>query len=138
MQNETNRTPLLLNHLSFPTVNVEVEARFFEEHLGAVVEHRDAASGSALLRHGSIDIVLEKMSDTVPWHRDFHFGFELATRRDVEAIYEKLKQLGVHLDTEIFNRIGRGSRFFARTPGGIQLEINTREDAETKYRAPKG
>jgi hypothetical protein len=84
-----------------------------------------------------MDIVLEAMNEEVPWHKDFHFGFEFETKREVEALFEKLKQSGTNLETEVFNRVGRGSRFFCRTPGGIQLEVNTREDMNDKWKAKK-
>lgn len=126
-----------LNHLSFPTLDVASEAKFFEQHLGATLEFMDAATGSALLRHGDIDIVLERMSADVPWHKDFHFGFELATKREVDELYEAFKHDGIKIESEIFNRVGRGSRFFARTPGGVQLEVNTREDREDKWDSSK-
>ena len=41
------------------------------------------------------------------------------------------------LETEVFNRLGRGSRFFGRTPGGVQFEIITREDMQSKWDASK-
>ncbi|WP_437312079.1 VOC family protein [Sorangium sp. So ce388] len=126
-----------LNHLSFPTVDVTTEAKFFEEHFGARIEFVDTATGNALLKHGGTDIVLEAMKEAVPWHRDFHFGFELETKREVDALYEQLKRAGVKVETEVFNRVGRGSRFFGRTPGGVQFEINTREDMESKWDADK-
>jgi hypothetical protein len=133
-QDEIN---LNMNHISFPTVDVMTEARFFEEQFGARIEFVDTATGSALLKHGANDIVLEAMKEPVPWHKDFHFGFELATRREVEVMYEHLKNAGARLETEIFNRLGRGSRFFGRTPGGVQFEITTREDMESKWDARK-
>jgi len=126
-----------LNHISFPTHDVASEANFFEQHLGATLEFMDVATGSALLRHGNIDIVLGKMSDEVPWHKHFHFGFELATKRAVIQLYEAFKSDSVMLESEVFNRVGRGSRFFARTPGGVQIEVNTREDREEKWDASK-
>ncbi|MDR8398312.1 VOC family protein [Paraburkholderia sp. USG1] len=126
-----------LNHLSFPTHDVASEASFFEQHLGATLEFTEPVTGSALLRHGHIDIVLEKMPADVTWHKDFHFGFELATRHEVDAMYETFKGSGIALESEIFNRLGRGSRFFARTPGGVQIEVNTREDREDKWDASK-
>jgi len=128
---------LNMNHISIPAVDVMTEANFFKEHFGARIEFVDAATGSALLKHGANDIVIEAMKETVLWHKDFHFGFELETRREVETMYERLKIAGVRLETEVFNRFGRGSRFFARTPGGVQFEIITREDMQSKWDASK-
>ena len=128
---------MILNHMSIPTQDVATEAEFFEKYFGARIEFVDAATGTALLKHGEVDIVLEATREAVSWHKDFHFGLELKTKREVDAFYEELKRSGVRLETEVFNRIGRGSRFFGRTPGGIQFEINTREDMESKWNAVK-
>ncbi|SDV50270.1 VOC family protein [Chitinasiproducens palmae] len=122
-----------LNHVSFPTHDVAREAHFFEQYLGAKLEFVDPGSDSALLRHGNMDIVLEKMPIDVTWHKDFHIGLELETKQAVDALHHAFRQAGIALESEVFNRIGRGSRFFARTPGGIQIEINTREDREAKW-----
>ncbi len=124
---------LFLNHLSFPTVDVEAEARFFQEQLGASLQLIDPVTGSALLKHGVTDIVLEKKLHSVPWHQDFHFGFELDSRRAVEELHQRLRRSGAALESGVFNRFGRGSRFMGRTPGGIQFEVNTREDMETRW-----
>jgi len=132
-----NKPKMTLNHLSFPTKDVVTEAKFFEEHLGAKLEFVHAPTGSALLKHGEIDIVLEPMKEDVPWHKDFHFGFELETKREVDALFETFKRSGVKLESEVFNRVGRGSRFFGRTPGGVQIEVNTREDMDDKWDADK-
>jgi len=124
---------LKLNHLSFPQRDAVKEAEFFERHFGAVIEFHDRPSGSVLIKHGEIDIVFEGASELISWPTDFHFGFELGTKTEVEAIYEQLKLAGARLESEIHNRIGRGSRFFGRTPGGIQFEVNTREDMNPRW-----
>jgi catechol 2,3-dioxygenase-like lactoylglutathione lyase family enzyme len=123
-----------LNHVSLPTKNTKTEAQFFVDHFGAKIEFT-APDGSVLLKHGDIDIVLEAFEELPSWHKDFHFGFELNTKSDVEKIYEHLKSVGVSVETEVYNRAGRGSRFFARTPGGVQFEILTREDIEKKWKS---
>lgn len=130
----STETKIIFNHMSFPTRDVAAEAQFFKEFLGATIEFVDAASGSALLKHGGTDIVLDAMGDSVQWHKDFHFGFELETKRELDALYEKFRDSGVTLESDVHNRVGRGSRFFGRTPGGIQYEINTREDMDPKWR----
>lgn len=130
-----NQANMKLNHLSFPTQDVATEAKFWVEVFGSTIEFIDKASGSALLKHGGVDIVLQAMEDKVTWHKDAHFGFEFATKREVDALYQKLKKGGVMLETDVFNRVGRGSRFFGRTPGGVQFEVNTRQDMDAKWDA---
>jgi len=131
-----NQPKMKMNHISIPTQDVTTEAKFFEEYFGAKIEFV-APSGSVLLKHGDVDIVLDAMKEEARWHKEFHFGFELETKSEVEVLYKKFKHSGVTLETEVFNRIGRGSRFFGRTPGGVQFEINTREDMDSKWDAGK-
>src|SRR2546427_1147001 len=117
------QSKMRFNHMSFPTVDVATEAKFFEHHFGAKIEFVDRATGSALLKHQGTDIVLEGKEATVAWHKDFHFGFEVETKAEVEALHTQLKRAGVKLESEVYSRWGRGSRFFGRTPGGVQFEI---------------
>lgn len=133
----SNQVNMKLNHLSFPTQDVATEAKFWVNAFGSKIEFVDEASGSALLKHGGVDVVLEGVKDEVIWHRNAHFGFEFETKLEVDALYEKLKKAGAILETEVFNRWGRGSRFFGRTPGGVQFEVNTRQDMEAKWDANK-
>lgn len=131
------QSKMKLNHMSFPTNDVPAEAEFWQECFGSTVEFIDPITGTALLKHGSVDVVLEAMKDKVHWHKDAHFGFEFETKKEVEELYRKLKDKGVTLETEVFNRRGRGSRFFGRTPGGVQFEVNTREDMDLQWDASK-
>jgi len=133
----SNQPNMKLNHMSFPTQDVATEAKFWEDAFGSTIEFIDKASGSALLKHGGVDVVLEAMKNEVTWHKNAHFGFEFDTKLEVDAHYEKLKKAGATLETEVFNRFGRGSRFFGRTPGGVQFEVNTRQDMEAKWDARK-
>lgn len=128
------KAKLKLNHLSFPHQDAGTEARFFEEYFGAKIEFFDETSKSVLIKHGEIDIVLEGTTEPVTWHQDFHFGFELETKKDVEETFEKIKRSNATVETDIHNRAGRGSRFFARTPGGVQFEVNTREDMDSRWK----
>ena len=64
-------------------------------------------------------------------------GYDGDGQREVETLYDQLKRAGVKLESEVYNRFGRGSRFFGRTPGGVQFEIITREDMESKWDASK-
>jgi catechol 2,3-dioxygenase-like lactoylglutathione lyase family enzyme len=113
-----------LNHLSLPTTNPAATAAFFEKHFACEIVQ---AGESILLKRDGFDIVLDGISDTAQWPTDFHFGFEMATLREVRELYEAFKQDGVLMETEVFNN-SRGSRFFCRTPEGLMIEVNTRED----------
>jgi catechol 2,3-dioxygenase-like lactoylglutathione lyase family enzyme len=116
-----------LNHLSFPTVNVAETAAFFEKYLGCEIV---ATGQNCLLKRNDFDIVLEHVEEAVPvWPKNFHFGLEVDTLEHVQMLYREFLEGGVQMETEVFNNT-RGSRFFCRAPGGVLIEVNTREDMQ--------
>jgi hypothetical protein len=118
----------VLNHMSFPSEDMEATGSFFERYFGCKVEHK--TEDAWVLKHGHIDIVIEKAKvDAVRWPNRFHFGFELKTLSEVKTIYSRFKSDGICIESEVFNNT-RGSRFFARTSCGILFEVNTREDMQ--------
>ena len=114
----------VLNHLSLPTANPAATAAFFEKFFGCEVV---AAGGSYLLKRDGFDLVLDRVDAAAAWPANFHFGFEMATLEEVHRLYRDFLDGGVHMETEVFNN-SRGSRFFCRTPEGVMIEVNTRED----------
>jgi catechol 2,3-dioxygenase-like lactoylglutathione lyase family enzyme len=123
------------NHISFPSRDVAATAAFFEQYLDCT----SASFGiSKILKRHDFDIVIEDASDRpVDWPGNFHIGFEVPTAADVDSLYQQFREDGAALATGII-RHARGSRFFAAIPGGVQVEINTREDAAEAYRASFG
>ncbi|MQA19605.1 VOC family protein [Rugamonas rivuli] len=120
-----------LNHLSFPSNDVAASVAFFERQLGCRVE---LAGPVSILKRDGFDIVIEDCGDrTTVWPHNFHLGFELPSADEVRAMYQRFKQDGVTMKTEVFYH-ERGSRFFCEAPGGLLFEINTRADAEERYR----
>ena len=113
-----------LNHLSFPTRDPAATAAFFEKHFACEIV---AAGEHILLKRDGFDIVLERSGEQPGWPATFHIGFEMSTLQQVKALHRAFKADGVQLETEVFNN-SRGSRFFCRTPEGIMIEVNTRED----------
>jgi catechol 2,3-dioxygenase-like lactoylglutathione lyase family enzyme len=123
------------NHISFPSRDVAATASFFEQYLGCT----SASFGSSkILKRHDFDIVIEDASDRpVDWPGNFHIGFEVPTAADVDSLYRQFREGGAELATGVI-RHARGSRFFAAIPGGVHVEINTREDAAEAYRASFG
>lgn len=120
------------NHISFPSRDVPATAAFFERYLGCTAS---SFSTSSILKRHDFDIVIEDAGDhPVDWPRNFHIGFELPTVQDVEQLYQMFEAGGAQLDTAVIRHV-RGSRFFSTVPGGVMVEINTREDAAEAYRA---
>jgi catechol 2,3-dioxygenase-like lactoylglutathione lyase family enzyme len=124
-------TIMKLNHLSFPSSNVSATATFFEQHLGCTVAGRGT---SWFLKRPGFDIVIDDAADhPVEWPHNFHIGFELASLDELRALYAKMLAADVVMKTGVFKH-ERGSRFFCEVPGGVLVEINTRSDADDKYR----
>ncbi len=120
------------NHLSFPSNDIAATTDFFVKQLGCTAErHGDFTA----LKRAGFDIIIEGVSaHDVVWPHNFHLGFELPDADGVRAMYRKFREEGVTMKTEVFHH-ARGSRFFCEAPGGLLFEINTRADAEERYRA---
>jgi catechol 2,3-dioxygenase-like lactoylglutathione lyase family enzyme len=125
------------NHLSFPSANAPETAAFFERYLGCTAS--SAFGNSRIIKRGEFDIVIEDASarDAVRWPHNFHIGFELPTLQDLVALFERFRDEGVKLESDVIQHV-RGSRFFCWIPGGVMVEVNTREDAAEPYRAGFG
>ena len=120
------------NHLSFPSNDVGATMDFFVDQLGCTAER---FGDFAVLKRAGFDIVIEGAGERhVAWPHNFHLGFELPTVDEVRALHQRFQQAGVLMKTEVFHH-ERGSRFFCEAPGGLLFEINTRADAEQRYRA---
>lgn len=150
-------TAMKLNHLSFPTDDVEATTDFFATYLGFTVAMR-AYPTFAFLKRPGFDVVIELAADQSPtrksittpaaanafrdcvsddpgaiaWPMVFHVGFELPTVEDVRALYDRLTGDGYGAESEVFNH-DRGSRFMLRAPGGVLFEFNTRSDAALEF-----
>ena len=129
-----NRT-MKFNHISFPSTDVDASAGFFARFLGCVVT---AFGHSRIVKRHDFDIVIEGVSGrAVLWPENFHIGFEVQTAGEVAELYRQFEEGGAQLASPVL-RHARGSRFFAVIPGGVQVEINTREDAAPEFRASFG
>ena len=123
------------NHISFPSTDVEATAGFFARYLGCTVS---AFGGSRIVKRHDFDIVIEGVDQgTVAWPHNFHIGFEVPTVQDVAALHARMQAGGAQCATGVVQHV-RGSRFFCTIPGGVQVEINTREDAADAFRASFG
>jgi catechol 2,3-dioxygenase-like lactoylglutathione lyase family enzyme len=120
------------NHVSFPSRDVGATAAFFERYLGCTGTFFGT---SKILKRHDFDIVIEDAGErAVDWPQNFHIGFELGTAHEVETLYREFEAGGAELTTGIL-RHARGSRFFCAIPGGVLVEINTREDAADAFKA---
>ena len=121
---------MTLNHLSFPAPDLEATTQFFEQQLGCSARRLGPFN---ILKHQGFDIVIEDGRrhgiDLVDWPHNFHIGFELPSTQAVAEMYERLVAQGVSF-TQPLHHAMRGTRFFCQAPGGLVIEVNTREDAQ--------
>jgi catechol 2,3-dioxygenase-like lactoylglutathione lyase family enzyme len=123
------------NHISFPSLDVAATAAFFAQHLGCTTS---SIGTSSIVKRHDFDIVIEDATGRrVDWPENFHIGFELPAVQDVARLFEEFTAAGVRMTTGLI-KPARGSRFFCEIPGGVLVEINTREDAAQPYRASFG
>ncbi|SEK34595.1 Catechol 2,3-dioxygenase [Roseateles sp. YR242] len=133
MQSKTHI--MKFNHLSFPSRDVPATASFFEQHLDWQVT---AMGRSRMLKGYGFDVVIEDAADRpVDWPGNFHIGFELPSLEALRGLYERFQSDGVEFASGLITH-ERGSRFFCRVPGGVLVELNTREDAAAPFRAGFG
>ena len=126
---------MTFNHISFPSTDVAATAAFFGAYPGCSVS---VFGTSRIIKRHDFDIVIEDGGDrAVVWPQNFHIGFEVPTAQDVADLYAQFRAGGAALSTGVL-RHARGSRFFCEVPGGVQVEINTREDADEAFRASFG
>ncbi|MBF6907353.1 VOC family protein, partial [Acinetobacter baumannii] len=92
---------------------------------------------SRILKRHDFDIVVENAGAGVAWPHNFHIGFEVPTSGDVADLHARFQADGVRCLTGVL-RHARVSRFFCEIPGGVQVEINTREDADEAFRPSFG
>jgi len=132
---QTNAHPMKFNHISFPSRDVVATADFFERHL----DWQATPMGrSCVLKGHGFDVVIEDATDrSVDWPGNFHIGFELPSLEALRALFDRFQADGVDFASDLIAH-ERGSRFFCRIPGGVLVELNTREDAAAPFRAGFG
>lgn len=124
------------NHISFPSNDADATAAFFAQYLGCTVS---IFGPSRIVKRHDFDIVIDGSAacNAITWPKDFHIGFEVPSANDVIALFAQVQAGGGECATGVLQHV-RGSRFFCVIPGGVQVEINTREDAAGEYRASFG
>jgi catechol 2,3-dioxygenase-like lactoylglutathione lyase family enzyme len=122
------------NHISFPSTDVDATAGFFARYLGCTVS---AFATLRIVKRHDFDIVIESAAAGVTWPHNFHIGFEVPTVQDVVDLQAQLQAGGAAGLTGVLGH-ARGTRFFCEVPGGVQVEINTRQNAAEAFRASFG
>lgn len=125
----TTPLPMTLNHPGFSFSNAASTAALFESYFGFTLE---PDAGHSILQRPGFDVMFPQVDATTP-HRppDFHVGFELPPRAEIDLLHVQTLTAGMRTETGGINR-ARGSRLFGRAPG-VMFELNTRADAAAAY-----
>ena len=117
-----------LNHLNLPVENVAEARQFFEQYFGfRTFETRGDNLLSVLLDEHGFTLVL--MANSFNRHGNssypdaHHIGFLVATKAEVEGIYDKLNAGGIPLEQSPSNMRGVYG-FYFHAPGNILTEVS--------------
>lgn len=115
-----------LNHLSLAVPDVQEASRFFETHFDfKCVDSKGADVLAVLEGQGGFTLVLSHLDKEVAiiYPKDFHIGFILETRDQVQAVFERLQNAGINLPHT--PRVLRGSFiFYCRVLDTVLLEVS--------------
>ncbi len=114
-----------LNHLNLCVPDVQATATFFEEFFGFRRLEAKGRDALVLLADdaGFILNVTNFDPSTVPkYPRDFHIGFFVDEKAEVEAIHARLAAAG-HVSRPPHSVHGFWG-FYFHAPGGIQVEVS--------------
>lgn len=119
---------MILNHLDLMVPDVAAACDFFVKYFGFTVVEKKGRDALTVLRHsGGMALVFSNLGrlEAVGYPRDFHIGFVVDTRAEVDATYEKLAADGVAAEPP--KRLHGGWVFYVITPGGISAEVASYE-----------
>jgi catechol 2,3-dioxygenase-like lactoylglutathione lyase family enzyme len=118
---------MILNHINLPVADVATTRDFFARYFGMttvfergknfLVMMKDEAGMVFVLSH------FEKNSE-VEYPKDFHIGFFLEAREEVDAIYARMIADGLEADAPPRETHGRWT-FYVNAPGGIMTEVGS-------------
>ncbi len=89
-----------LNHLHLHTIDTEASRRFYEKYFGF---KENVWHGKILFLRNEKGFDLALCPDEKEWELPgwFHFGFRLNSPGDVKLLFEKIKDGGEVIDTEL-------------------------------------
>ena len=120
-----------LNHIDLQVSDVDAAREFFERHFGLRCTYRRAGQLAMLEDDGGLELGVSNLRGSPPPHYppDFHVGFVLERAGDVRDVYERLREGGVRIKTEL--REGGPNLFFmCEGPDAIPVEVRAPLDSD--------
>lgn len=113
-----------LNHVDLQVSNVSKAREFFESNFGFRCTFQRREQLAVLEDDNGLQLGVSNLFDSPPpvYPSDFHIGFILTKEAEVRAMYERLKNAGVELKTEL-SRGGPNLYFMCVGPDRIMIEV---------------
>jgi catechol 2,3-dioxygenase-like lactoylglutathione lyase family enzyme len=113
-----------LNHINLPVNDVAVSRDFFAKYFGMRTTF-ELGKGALVIMKDEGGMILNlshfDRKSEISYHKDFHIGFFLESRDEVDAIYAKMIAEGLVVEPPKESQ-GRWS-FYVDAPGGFQTEV---------------
>lgn len=113
-----------MNHINLPVPDVAATRDFFSKYFGMKTVLELGKNSLAILRdEGGMVLNLshfDKKSE-IHYHKDFHVGFFLDTREEVDAVHARMAADGVVADPP--RKLPGRYAFYIDAPGGFVTEV---------------
>jgi catechol 2,3-dioxygenase-like lactoylglutathione lyase family enzyme len=115
---------LKLNHINLPVADVAVTRDFFSKYFGMKTTFELPKNSLVIMRdEGGLILNLshfDKKSE-IQYHKDFHVGFFVESRDQVDSIHAQMTADGIEVDPP--RQLQGRWTFYVDAPGGFQVEV---------------
>jgi lactoylglutathione lyase len=118
-----------LNHINLAVVDLAATRDFFVKYFGFwCVEEKGRDTLTVMRDDDGLVLTLSHFGNAtkVEYPRDFHVGFIVETRQQVDEVHRNLRQGGVAAEDP--KMLHGGWSFYVRSPGGFLVEVVSYED----------
>ena len=122
---------MTLNHINLPVVDVAASRDFLTKYFGMKTVFELPKNTLAILRDDAglvLNLSHFGKDSEITYHKDFHVGFFLESRAEVDAIYGRIAADGIVAEPPRKLQ-GRWS-FYVTAPGGFLTEVAALEGAD--------
>lgn len=113
-----------LNHINLPVADVAASRDFFAKYFGMKTSMELGRGVMAMMRdEGDMVLILSHFhkNDEIHYHKDFHVGFYLDSRKEVDDMRARMVADG--LDAEAPEKRQGRYGFYLQAPGGFVTEV---------------
>jgi catechol 2,3-dioxygenase-like lactoylglutathione lyase family enzyme len=115
---------MTLNHINLPVDDVAASCDFFTKYFGLRTTF-ELPNGSLVIMKDEAGMILNlshfDRKNEIQYHKDFHIGFFLGSREEVDAVHSRMIADG--LDAEAPKSMHGRWTFYVESPGGFLTEV---------------